>query len=34
VNVTELETAAHKQRFASLEDVERAVLDPGGGFAF
>jgi uncharacterized membrane protein YcaP (DUF421 family) len=34
VNVTELETAAHKQGFASLEDVERAVLDPGGGFAF
>ena len=34
VTVTELETAAHKQGFASLEDVERAVLDPGGGFAF
>jgi len=34
VNVVELETAAHKQGFASLEDVERAVLDPGGGFAF
>jgi uncharacterized membrane protein YcaP (DUF421 family) len=30
----ELETAAHKQGFASLEDVDRAVLDPGGGFAF
>jgi len=34
VDRTELETAAHKQGFASLEDVERAVLDPGGGFAF
>ena len=34
VTLTELETAAHKQGFASLEDVERAVLDPGGGFAF
>lgn len=34
VTMTELETAAHKQGFASLEDVARAVLDPGGGFAF
>ena len=34
VTLTELETAAHKQGFASLEDVERAELDPGGGFAF
>lgn len=34
VTVAELETAAHKQGFASLEDVDRAVLDPGGGFAF
>ena len=31
---TELETAAHKQGFASLDDIERAVLDPGGSLAF
>jgi len=30
----ELETAAHKQGFASLDDIERAVLDPGGTVAF
>jgi uncharacterized membrane protein YcaP (DUF421 family) len=30
----ELEAAAHKQGFASLEEVDRAVLDPGGGVAF
>ncbi len=30
----ELETAAHKQGFASLDDVERAVLEPGGGITF
>lgn len=34
VTMTELETAAHKQGFVSLEDVARAELDPGGGFAF
>jgi len=34
VTVAELETAAHKQGFASLDDVDRAELDPGGGFAF
>ncbi|MGE5245886.1 MAG: DUF421 domain-containing protein [Betaproteobacteria bacterium] len=31
---TELEAAAHKQGFDSLEEIERAVLDPGGGIAF
>src|SRR5262249_8700391 len=31
---TELEMAAHKQGFASLEDIDRAVLDPGGGIEF
>lgn len=31
---SELETAAHKQGFASLEDIDRAVLDPGGGISF
>ncbi len=30
----ELETAAHKQGFASLAEVERAVLEPGGGISF
>ncbi len=31
---SDLEAAAHKQGFASLEDVERAVLEPGGGICF
>jgi uncharacterized membrane protein YcaP (DUF421 family) len=31
---TELEAAAHKQGFASLADVDRAVLEPGGGICF
>ncbi len=30
----ELETAAHKQGFASLDDIDRAVLDPGGSISF
>ena len=30
----ELEVAAHKQGFSSLDDIERAILDPGGGFCF
>jgi uncharacterized membrane protein YcaP (DUF421 family) len=30
----ELEEAAHKQGFDSLDDVERAVLEPGGGLTF
>ena len=30
----ELESAAHKQGFASLEDVDRATLEPGGSIAF
>ncbi len=30
----ELETAARKQGFNSLADVERAVLEPGGGITF
>jgi uncharacterized membrane protein YcaP (DUF421 family) len=34
ISVTELEAAAHKQGFASLEDVDRAVLDPSGSIAF
>ncbi len=31
---SELETAAHKQGFGSLEEIDRAVLDPGGGISF
>ena len=29
-----LEEAAHKQGFASLDDVERAILEAGGALAF
>jgi uncharacterized membrane protein YcaP (DUF421 family) len=31
---SELEAAAHKQGFGSLEEIDRAVLDPGGGISF
>ena len=34
ITTTELEAAAHKQGFASLADIDRAVLDPGGTIAF
>jgi len=34
ISLSELETAAHKQGFASLEEVDRAVLDPSGVVAF
>src|SRR4051794_23901885 len=30
----ELEAAAHRQGFASLDEVERAILEPGGGICF
>jgi uncharacterized membrane protein YcaP (DUF421 family) len=30
----ELEAAAHKQGFASLDEVDKAVIDPGGSVAF
>src|SRR6476660_4220589 len=30
----ELETAAHKQGFDSLDEIDRAVLDQGGSIAF
>ncbi len=30
----ELETAAHRQGFASLQDIERAVIEPGGTIFF
>ena len=31
---SELETAAHKQGFASLDEIDRAILEPGGGVCF
>jgi uncharacterized membrane protein YcaP (DUF421 family) len=34
VTMYELEAAAHKQGFDSLEEVERAILEPGGTIAF
>ena len=34
ITVTELEEAAHKQGFASLQEIERAVLEPGGTLTF
>ena len=34
ISVLELEAAAHKQGFASLDEIERAVLDPSGSIAF
>lgn len=34
ISLAELEIAAHRQGFASLADVERAVLEPEGGISF
>jgi len=34
ITVHELEAAAHRQGFTSLDDVERAILEPGGGICF
>ena len=34
ISRAELQEAAHKQGFASLEEVERAVLEPGGTLSF
>jgi len=34
ITLTELEAAARRQGFASLADVERAVLEPGGIVSF
>jgi uncharacterized membrane protein YcaP (DUF421 family) len=34
ITVSELETAAHRQGFGSLAEVDRAVLEPGGTIAF
>jgi len=34
ITLPELESAAHKQGFASLDEVDRAVLEPGGVVSF
>jgi uncharacterized membrane protein YcaP (DUF421 family) len=34
ISVLELEAAAHKQGFASLDEIDRAILDPNGSIAF
>ena len=34
ITVEQLEAAAHKQGFASLDDVEKAILEPEGAIAF
>ena len=34
ITLPELEAAAHKQGLMSLDDVDRAVLEPGGSIAF
>src|SRR5262245_30215522 len=34
ITLAELETAAHKQGLASLSEVERAILEPGGSVSF
>ncbi len=31
---TELEAAAHRQGFPSLDEIDRAVLEPGGAICF
>jgi uncharacterized membrane protein YcaP (DUF421 family) len=34
ITKSELVAAAHKQGFATLEEIDRAVLEPGGGICF
>jgi uncharacterized membrane protein YcaP (DUF421 family) len=34
ITLSELVSAAHKQGFGSLEEIERAVLEPGGTISF
>jgi len=34
ITMSELESAAHKQGFRSLAEVDRAVLEPGGSLTF
>ena len=34
ITTAEFEAAAHKQGFASLDEIDRAVLEPGGSLSF
>lgn len=34
ITIAELQVAAHKQGIASLDEVERAILEPGGAISF
>jgi uncharacterized membrane protein YcaP (DUF421 family) len=34
ITIAEFEAAAHRQGFGSLDEVERAILEPGGTFCF
>ena len=34
ITLPELQSAAHKQGFSSLDEVDRAILEPGGTIAF
>ena len=34
ITQAEIESAAHRQGFASLAEIDRAVLDPGGSISF
>ncbi len=34
ITLPELQSSAHKQGFASLDEVDRAILEPGGTIAF
>ena len=34
ITIHELESAAHKEGFSALDEVDRAILEPGGSIAF
>ncbi len=34
ITMSEFESAAHKQGFASLDEIDRAILEPGGTICF
>ena len=34
ITIIELQSAAHKQGFGSLDEIDRAILDPGGSIYF
>jgi uncharacterized membrane protein YcaP (DUF421 family) len=34
ITLAELQTAAHKQGFGTLDEIDRAVIDPGGAIYF